>query len=77
MSRLTRTKLPESPDVLKLKVASKTESLLRQREKDQERYYNKRSRALPELKEGQAVLIRSDPKLPWVKGSIENRQKII
>ena len=73
MSRLTRTKIRVNPDVLKPKVVSNTESLLRQREKDQERYYNKGSRAFPELKEGQAVLVRSDPKLPWVKGSIENK----
>ena len=73
MSRLTRTKIPVSPDVLKPKVVSNTESLLRQREKNQERYYNKGARALPVLKEGQAVLIRTDPKLPWVKGSTENK----
>jgi len=71
MSRLTRTKIPVNPDVFKPRVVSNTESLLRQSEKDQERYYNKGSRTLPELK-GQAVLIRSDPKLPWVKGSVEN-----
>ena len=73
MSRLTRTKIPVNPDVLKPKVVSNTESLLRQREKDQERYYSKGSRTLPESKEGQAVLIRSDSKLPWMKGSIENK----
>ena len=72
MSRITRTKIPVNPDVLKPKVVSNTESLLRQRETDQERYYNKGSRTLPELK-GQAVLIRSDPKLPWMKGSIKNK----
>ena len=36
-------------------------------EKDQGRYYNKGSRTLPESKEGQAVLIRTDPTLSWVK----------
>ena len=63
MSRLTRTKIPVSPDVLKPKVVSNTEIFLERRMKDEERYYNKGSRTLPELKEGQAVHIRPDPKL--------------
>ena len=73
MSRLTRTKIPVSPDVLKPKVVSNTEALLKKREKDQERYYNKGSRILPELEEGQKVQIRTDPKLPWVKGVVKNK----
>ena len=73
MSRLTRTKIPVSPDVLKPKVVSNTEALLKKREQDQERYYNKGSRTLPELEEGQKAQIRTDPKLPWVKGVIESK----
>ena len=73
MSRLTRTIIPVSPDLLKPKVVTNTDLLLRQREKNQERYYNKGSRVLPELKKGQTVVIQTDPRRPWVQGPIENK----
>ena len=73
VSRLTRAKIPVSPDALKHKVVSNTETLRKKREKDQERYYNKGSRKLAELEEGQKVQIRTDLKLPWVKGVIESK----
>ena len=73
MSRFTRTKIPVDPGMLKPKIVFSTKALLKKGGKDQERYYNKGSRTLPELKENQAVLIRTDLQLSWVKGSIENK----
>ncbi|XP_054278887.1 uncharacterized protein K02A2.6-like [Macrosteles quadrilineatus] len=76
MSRRTRTTIPVTRSLLSPEVPSGVKSKLIERKKKYKRYYDRKSKNLPELEVGQGVIVKSRPNVKynqWEFGSISKQ----